>query len=994
MRSSFRAALFAAVCLAAAAPALAAEPQKRPGEWGQVVSDLKPEADLRFGRLPNGMRFLLKRNATPSGQAALRLRIGAGSLDERDDQRGLAHFLEHMAFKGSTHVPANQLIETLQRLGLSFGADTNAATGFDQTTFQFDLPHTDPATLGTGLMLLREIAGELKLEQSAMDPERGVVLSEERASDSPGYRAAKSQYAFLLQGQRAPTRWPIGEVQVLKTAPVSRIREFYEAWYRPENATLVAVGDFDLDYMEAEIRKRFADWRGKGAMPAHPDLGAVARRGEAASLFAEAGGPQQLQLAWAQPYDATADTFAREKRETIEALGLAVLNRRLERLSHAANPPFLGAGAGRDNFLKSAKLTTLSVRTTPNGWARGLQAALEEQRRVLQYGVRADELAREITEYCTRLGAEAASASTRRTPALANALVETVNDDEVFTGPVQNAANFERFVAGLTPAQVDAALKAAFAGSGPLAAMASPKPLEGGEGALRATLDRALAAPVAAPQAQAAVAWPYASWGAPGRVVAREELKDLGLTLVTFANGVRLTVKPTGYTKEQILLSVRVGAGRVGLPRDRSTPVWAQGAFVQGGTRELAFEDIDRIAADKVAGVALSLGDDAYVLSGATRPKDLPFEMQLAAAYLTRPGFRPEAFARLKAGLASALPQIEATPGGVLGRDLPALTRGGDVRWRALPTAAELAAVTPAAMGEWLTPALAQGPVDVTVVGDVTPDVAIAAVGATLGALPARAPVPKADPAALQVRFPSGGGAPLVETHAGRADQAIAFVGWPAADFFADPAEARALGVAADVFENRLIAQVRVAEGASYSPGAQADPSDVFPGYGYVAAEVETPPFKTDSFFANARKIAGDLRAAPVGADELERAKRPRVETRRKQMESNAWWLAVLPRVRVEPRQLNAIRTSLSGIEAVTPADVQRVAQRYMTDDKAWRLVVRSPHPAAADPAQTPVPVGAGPARPPAPGQPAPGAPAPGAQTTTAPAAAPTPAPR
>ena len=987
MRSLLRAALMAGVAVSLAAPpALAQAPQKRPGEWGQAVSDLKPEAGLRFGRLPNGMRYVIKHNATPTGQSSLRLRIGAGSLEERDDQQGLAHFLEHMAFKGSTHVPAGDLIQRLQRLGLSFGADTNASTGFDETVFQFDLPHADPASLETGVGLLREIGGELLLRQDAMDPERGVVLSEERVSDSPGYRAAKAQYAFLLQGQRVPTRWPIGLVDILKTAPVSRIREFYEAWYRPENATLIAVGDFDPDYMEGLIKARFSDWRGHGAMPAYPDLGRVERRAEATHLFTEPGAPQQLQVAWAQPYDPTADTFARETRDTIEQLGLGVLNRRLERLSQGADPPFLAASVGRDNVIRSAKLTTLSVRTTPQGWARGLESAVEEQRRLLQYGVRPDELAREIVEMRTRLNAEAASAATRTSPALAQGLAETVNDDEVFTGPVQNAANFERFVAGLTPAQVDAALRTAFSGSGPLVSMAAAQVPAGGEAAVKAALDLALAAPLAAPAAQATVAWPYGDFGPPGRVTQTTAAPDLGVTLVTFANGVRLTIKPTRFAKDQILVSVRVGDGRVGLPRDRATPVWATRAFVQGGTRELPFEDIERIANDKVAGVSLALDDDAFALQGATRPKDLGFEMQLAAAYLSRPGFRPEAFARLKAQLATVLPQIDATPSGVLARDLPALERGGDVRWRALPTAAELAATTAADWSGRLGPELARGPVDVTVVGDVTPEQAIAAVASTLGALPPRAPTPKPPEAALRVAFPSGGGAPRVETHEGRADQAVAFIGWPAADFFTDPREARALGVAADVFENRLIAQVRVAEGASYSPGAEADPSDVFPGFGYVAAEVETPPFKVDRFFLNARKIAADLRAAPVGDDELERAKRPRVETRRKQMETNGWWLAVLGRVRVEPRQLDAVRTAVSGVEAVSAADVQRVAQRYLTDDKAWSLVIRSPHPAAADPAQVALPVGPGPggalARPSSPAEPhTPTAPAPAAPT-------------
>ena len=217
------AAVSLALCASAHAQARLGPP-KRDGVWGQSYSDLKPEADVRFGQLPNGVRYAVMRNATPGGQASLRLRIGAGSLQEHDDQQGLAHFLEHMAFRGSTHVPENELVKILQRHGLAFGPDTNAFTSFDQTVYELDLPETDPDTLDTGLMLLRETASELTLSQSAMDAERGVILSEERLRDSPAYQAQKAELGFLLAGQRAPQRWPIGKVDVIRTAPVSTAR--------------------------------------------------------------------------------------------------------------------------------------------------------------------------------------------------------------------------------------------------------------------------------------------------------------------------------------------------------------------------------------------------------------------------------------------------------------------------------------------------------------------------------------------------------------------------------------------------------------------------------------------------------------------------------------------------------------------------------------------------------------------------------------------------
>ena len=511
-------------------------PPKRDGVWGQAYSDLTPEADVRFGQLPNGVRYAVQRNATPGGQVSLRLRIGAGSLQEHDDQQGLAHFLEHMAFRGSTHVPENELVRILQRNGLAFGPDTNAFTAFDQTVFELDAPN--PAAADVGLMLLRETASELTLSQAAMDAERGVILSEERLRDSPAYQAQKAELGFLLAGQRLPQRWPIGLVDIIKTAPVSRIRAYYEANYRPDNATVIAVGDVDPDEMVRKIAARFGDWRPKAADPAPVDLGSVQVRGEAAQVFSRPGASQEVQVAWARPYDPTADTFARERRDTIEALALAVLNRRLDRISRSPDAPFIAAQAARSNTLRSAKLTSLSIDTTPQGWAAGLQAAELEVRRAVTYGVTAPELAREIKDMRTSLASAASGAATRKTPAIAGDIVTDVNDDEVLTGPVQNVALFERYIAAATVEAADAALRTAFAGDGPLLTLSSSAPLPGGEPALRAAFDAAQAAPVTAGAGAAAKPWPYGAgaFGVPGRVVERREVADLGLVQVRSAS--------------------------------------------------------------------------------------------------------------------------------------------------------------------------------------------------------------------------------------------------------------------------------------------------------------------------------------------------------------------------------------------------------------------------------------------------------------------------
>lgn len=970
----FALALPCAVRAQPAAPVL----KERDGAWAQTYVPRAADPAVRFGRLPNGFRYAVMRNGTPSGVTSLRLRIGAGSLQEAPGQEGLAHFLEHMAFKGSAKVPGDAMIKTLERMGLAFGADTNAFTTFDETVYKLDLPQSSSANLATALMLLREQAGELTLSQAAMDPERGVVLSEERLRDTPGYRAGKARVDFLLEGQRAPTRWTIGDPQVLRTAPVSRIRDFYAAWYRPELATLVVVGDLDPAAMEAQIRTQFGDWADKTPSPAPVDLGEVKPRGPTVRLFSGGGVGPSVQVTWVAPYDDGADTFEHDRNDFIRQLGLSVLDRRLALLAEAADPPFIAADASTGAAIHSAQATGVSVSVSPQGWRKGLVAALVEQRRLDRYGVSQVELDREIAETRGTLAAAAAGAATRRSPQIADAILQAAANDNVYTSPAQDLAEFERAVKGLTAAEVSAAVRQAFSGSGPLAFVTGPEPIVGGEPAVQAAVREALSAAVTPQATQAALVWPYARPGPPANVVSRREVKDLGVTFARLSNGVTVTVKPTAFRKDEVLVSARYGEGRLALPRDRATPAWAASSLlVQGGLQALTYEQVDRLAAGRVAGATFSVGDDSQVLSGTTRPADLPFEMQLLTAYLAHPGLRPDVLTRTKAAADSMLGQIDSTPSGVLGRDFGVLTHSGDRRWQALPTRAELAATTVQGVDAAIGLPLGPGPLDVTIVGDVTVEHALALAGETFGALPPRRPAAPPPPAGTEVRFPAPGR--VERLHKGRSDQAVALVAWPTTDLFSDTPQVRALGMAAEILQLRLTDRLRVAEGATYSPGVQSIASEVFPGYGFVFAQVETPPAKIKGFFDETDQIAAELAAKGPSPDELDRARNPRVEQRIKTQETNEYWVSALARAASEPRRLQLIRDLVPGTRKVTAAEVQAATARYLRPDRAWRLVVRAADPSPGSPSLTPI----APSTPPRPPVVTPAAPATAAPSNT-----------
>ena len=926
-----------ALALLAGAPVHAGLPS-----WPQAASDLPPDPAARFGTLPNGLRYVVVHNATPGHATSLRLRIGSGSLEESDQEQGLAHVLEHMAFKGSTHVPANEMIRILQRLGLAFGPDTNAQTGWTQTVYELDLPKSDETSLNTGLMLLRETGSNLTLDPAALASERGVVLSEERLRDTPQYRAEKAQIDLFLNGQLATRRFPIGEVDIIKTAPASRLRAFYEANYRPDNAEVIAVGDFDPGAMEASIKARFADWTRPTEPLRRPDLGSVAKRGQTVKLVPLPGGASEVVIAWAHPYDADADTLAKEKRETVENLGLAVLNRRLSRLARSDSPPFLGAQAGFQNLLHSGKIAVVQTTQAPDGWRPALAATDQEIRRILAEGVSAGELAREQTDMRAALKASADGAATRLTPALANELVTTIDDDEVFTSPAQDLATFDAAVKGLSAAQVNDALHGIFAGSGPLAELVTPETVAGGEPAVLAAFTEASKAPIAKRGAVADIAWPYRAFGSPSAVVSRGATADLGLVTARFANGVALTVKPTKLRNDQILVSVRVGNGRLDLPRDTPSLAWAAGAIIAGGFGKLSFEDAQAALVGTVHSASVSVDDTAFQFAGATTPQDFATELQFLTAYLADPGFRGEAFERLRTAYIAELPQLDATPDGVLTREQGGLFTSGDPRF-AFPSRAALASALAADWRALFKGPLTRGPVEITIVGDVDPEKAIAEVAHTFGALPTRAPLTNVAKADLGVRFPSPGAAPVRFTDKGREDQAVAVVAWPETDFYADMRRSRADMLAGEVFENRLLDQVRIAEGATYSPQMEVQLSQSIPGYGFALAQVEMPPNRIPGFFDAAAKIAREMAQKGVTDDELARARAPRVAGLSKSQLTNEYWLADLAGSIADPRRLDLIRTTFPDYAAVTTGDIQASARRWLVDARAFKVVVSAP---------------------------------------------------
>jgi zinc protease len=358
--------------------------------------------------------------------------------------------------------------------------------------------------------------------------------------------------------------------------------------------------------------------------------------------------------------------------------------------------------------------------------------------------------------------------------------------------------------------------------------------------------------------------------------------------------------------------------------------------YSAGGLGRMTFEDMQEALNNRVYAASLGIDEGDFLLSGVTRPADLAVQMQVLAAYMTDPGWRPTGWNRLRSLSGTIHDQLASTPGGVFSRDAGIMLHNGDRRW-ATPTREEMAASSIADARAVLDGPLAHAPIEVVIVGDVDVEEAIRQTAATFGALPPRAEAPARTDA---IRFPAGTPEPVRLTHRGRADQGLAYIAWPTQGFYDDPRRARTLNLLSSVYQLRLIQRVREDQGTTYSPQASHGASEAYPGYGVFSGRIEARPEALAGFLRDAEAIAADLRDHPIDADEMERARRPLVDSIQRARNGNAWWVGNLPRVQTDPRVAATIVSQLADYGAMTPADLQAAARAFLVPGRAWKLVV------------------------------------------------------
>lgn len=907
--------------------------------WVHEVSDLPADPAIRYGRLGNGLRYAIRTNDTPPNVASVRLVFNVGSLAEADDQRGLAHFIEHMAFNGSTDVPEGEMVPLLERHGLAFGPDTNAFTGYETVGYQLDIPEVDEETVDTALFLMRQTASELLLESEAIDRERDVILSEERYRNTPIRRWNNALWRFRLPDTRVPDRDAIGTVDVIETAPRERLVDYYENFYTPERGMLVVVGDVEPDVIEAKIRDEFADWQSIEDPRDDPDTGSVSEdRPLSVGYFHDPEIYTIFTVDAVRPHDPVLDTAQARFENNLANLGDAILSRRFATLTSSGTSPLIQASASHGSDFQVADRATVLAIMRPDAWQDGVAIVEQELRRAVEHGFTEAELAEQIANMRTSLRDAADQAGTRSSASLADQTWSRWRQDRVLTTPASMLERFEASLDDITVEGVNAAFRDQWRGVEPLLFLASPLQLESPEDAIRQAWSQSRRQPVEPPEETGETAFAYGDFGPAGRVVSRETIDDLGLVRFRFDNGVAVTFKPTDFEARSIRVRVDFGRGELEPRAMDAVDILAGSVFTAAGLGAHSEDELSRVLAGRNVGYGFGVGDDSFAFSAATTPSDLRVQFDLVTAFLTDPGWRQEGLEQFRAVIPEIRRNLYSSPSGVLQAEVTRMIRSGDTRY-GLPDPEQVAAIDMDAIRGFLEPALETAPIEVTVVGDIDEEALVAALAPTLGALPERADSWPAYDEARTIRFPDPVDEPVVLRHNGPDDQAMANVYWPTFDD-SDPRRTRALSLLRAVFDLKLTERLREQEGFTYSAFNNTNTSDVYPGYGYLYVGADVRVANVEATYAAIEELAADLASGEISEDEVLRARRPLLEQIENAFENNGAWMSWLSQSWSHPERLDRIRALTEDYESISREDLVALAAAYLQPDDSWRVTV------------------------------------------------------
>ena len=934
-------ALFCAACLACAQNSGGETSSANIENSMQNKALQAPAADpnLRLETLANGFLVAVYPNAEPPGRVSMRLLVRRGSAVEKPGEEGLAHFIEHMAFNGTTNFPKGDMVEYFQRLGMAFGADTNAHTSFSETVYKIDMPSNDPKMVADGLTLLGDYASGVLFPREEIERERGVIIAEKKARDTAGYRASVDLIRTLFPDSPFADRFPIGEESVIQSAPRSAFVDFYNAHYRPENMALVVVGDVDADSVLARARKMLSGVRGAGSGPDSAPLPAyrvVRTEPVRASLVQDADmRDSSAGIYMASVPEHHADSVEKRIRSMRLETIAKIISLRFDARKSAPDSRFSSAYADFGGFENYADIFSIGARSTVGGSEGALEEVVKMYMGALSNGFGEWELEKAKSEILNYLESEVRGKSTRKTPELASAITSMLSEGDVVTSPETDLeiakASFEGFDARAASemfrdlvgrSQVFSQMRDVPGSGNPADAKYVFERLVAGGG------DIAFSSPLVGSDLE------FADFGKPGAVAA-ESVDELGVRRLEFENGVRANLKKTDFAKDEVIVNISFGGGRLDLPEGKAALASVAPGFILGGTSAQTFDEINVAKSDRNMDLAFSADGDAFVFTAKTSPKYLRDALSLMSTYMREPAFRAEAAAPLKKIVDARYRQLETNPDMSLAKIDGWLTGGND-RLR-FPEKSEVEAVGMDDLRAWLEPILKNSYMEISIAGDFDEEGAKAVLAEAFASMPGREKSRRDYSKEREVRLTSEKEA-VFRVKSVNDARSYAVKAWITCDR-SDLKKMRAANLLGAVLNEAVRKIVRESSGKVYSPFAYNNSNPAFDFGAMVAISDVAPEFNGE--VVGLLEESAKSVARGVSEDEFERAKLPLLKQVEKTRRTNSYWAnSALPMIQSDPLKFETARTFESGYRDVTLEDVRKAAAEYLKDRDGYTVRV------------------------------------------------------
>ena len=653
---------------------------------GYALSQQMPvDPEVLVGALPNGLRYYVRPNGRPARQAELRLVVKTGSVLEDDNQRGLAHFVEHMQFEGSRHFPGKGIEEFVGSLGLSIGADANAATSFDDTQYTLRVPTDVPGVLDRALTVLEDWAGGATFDPAGIESQRPIVLAEWRMNLGADERTGDKVRRVQLEGSRYADRPPIGTPEVIERAQREQLLRFYRDWYRPDLMAVIVVGDVDRNAVSAMIRQHFSSLTNPEPERPRPVFDVPEHAAPRYAVFTDRETTSTaVRISNLRPAR-NQGSVGGYRQIMLDQLFAAILGDRLDEVGSSANPPFLGAGADRGLFPapRTRDEAVLQALVSNDGVTRGLDALVTELQRVIRFGVTSSELER--AKQANMAGSErvVAESPDRESASRADEYTRNFLQSEALPTIWQELAFHRRFIPEITLAEMNALAADWFPDENRLIVVSAP------DAAGVVLPDEAQLAAVVSAASNKRLE-PYVDAGAgqtlmevpptPGRIVKTTD-RSGGITEWALSNGATVVLKPTPLKADQILFrAVAPGGTSLASDEDFIAARAADDVVAAGGVGTLSGVMLDKLLAGKAVAVRPFIDEVRQGMAGGSTPQDVETMFQLIYLRFTQPRADPTAFAALKSQALGVLANQMASPDVVFSQAVESTLSGNSPR--------------------------------------------------------------------------------------------------------------------------------------------------------------------------------------------------------------------------------------------------------------------------------------------------------------------------